>query len=128
MEVQLRQLNDAVHEIIGEQLYQKVRPGASLTAGRATPHSLASLAFGASPPQRREMAFRDTSESTNSRVMWWSVGQTLLLIGSAFWQVRHLKCVPLPIITSPLSWIDFARVVALTRLHDRNFFHQKKVV
>jgi hypothetical protein len=24
MEVQLRQLNDAVHEIIGEQLYQKV--------------------------------------------------------------------------------------------------------
>merc|ERR1712093_120838 len=72
MEVQLRQLNDAVHEIIGEQLYQK----------------------------RREMAFRDTSESTNSRVMWWSVGQTLLLIGSAFWQVRHLK----------------------------NFFHQKKVV
>jgi len=72
MEVQLRQLNDAVHEIIGEQLYQK----------------------------KREMAFRDTSESTNSRVMWWSVGQTLLLIGSAFWQVRHLK----------------------------NFFHQKKVV
>jgi len=37
MEVQLRQLNDAVHEIIGEQLYQK----------------------------KREMAFRDTSESTN---------------------------------------------------------------
>lgn len=25
MEVQLRQLNDAVHEVIGEQLYQKVR-------------------------------------------------------------------------------------------------------
>jgi len=72
MEVELRQLNDAVQEIIGEQLYQK----------------------------KREVAFRETSELTNSRVMWWSIGQTVLLIGSAFWQIRHLKA----------------------------FFHQKKVV
>lgn len=42
-------------------------------------------------PQKREMAFRETSESTNSRVMWWSIGQTVLLIGSALWQIRHLK-------------------------------------
>jgi hypothetical protein len=31
MEVQLRQLNDAVHEIIGEQLYQKVPSLSSLS-------------------------------------------------------------------------------------------------
>jgi hypothetical protein len=72
MEVQLRQLNDAVQEIISEQMYQKIR----------------------------EEAFRQTSEGTYSRVLLWSVGQTLLLIGSALWQIWHLK----------------------------HFFHQKKVV
>jgi hypothetical protein len=72
MELEVRRLNDAVHEIIAEQIYQK----------------------------KRETAFRNTSESTNSIVMWWSIGQTVLLLASAFWQIRHLK----------------------------NFFHQKKVV
>ena len=39
----------------------------------------------------REEAFRDTSESTNTRVMWWSILQTTIMLFSAWWQTRHLK-------------------------------------
>jgi hypothetical protein len=41
--------------------------------------------------QEREEAFRNTSESTNSRVAWWSVAQTVVLIVAAVYQVTNLK-------------------------------------
>eukprot|EP00005_Dracoamoeba_jomungandri_P013034 CAMPEP_0174276010 /NCGR_PEP_ID=MMETSP0439-20130205/60152_1 /TAXON_ID=0 /ORGANISM="Stereomyxa ramosa, Strain Chinc5" /LENGTH=152 /DNA_ID=CAMNT_0015368195 /DNA_START=205 /DNA_END=663 /DNA_ORIENTATION=+ len=63
IEVSIRQLNDEVHSIIAEQVYQK----------------------------KREAEFRDTSEATDGHVRLWSIGQTILLVGSAFWQIRHLK-------------------------------------
>ena len=40
---------------------------------------------------KREELFRDTSESTNSRVMWWTLFQTLILTVSAVYQIYHLK-------------------------------------
>jgi len=39
----------------------------------------------------RESRFRVTSENTNSRVLWWSIAQTLLLVVAGFWQIKHLK-------------------------------------
>ena len=39
----------------------------------------------------REARFRYTSESTNQRVLWWSVAQTLILVLTGMWQLRHLK-------------------------------------
>ncbi|KAM5217616.1 transmembrane emp24 domain-containing protein 9-like isoform 2-T2 [Hipposideros larvatus] len=39
----------------------------------------------------REERFRLTSESTNRRVLWWSVLQTLILVATGIWQMRHLK-------------------------------------
>uniref|UniRef100_A0A8C5MIJ9 Transmembrane p24 trafficking protein 4 n=1 Tax=Leptobrachium leishanense TaxID=445787 RepID=A0A8C5MIJ9_9ANUR len=39
----------------------------------------------------REERFRLTSESTNQRVLWWSIAQTLILILTGIWQMRHLK-------------------------------------
>jgi len=39
----------------------------------------------------REERFRHTSESTNSRVLWWSLAQTVVLVCMGFWQMRHLK-------------------------------------
>ncbi|XP_051506584.1 transmembrane emp24 domain-containing protein 9-like [Myxocyprinus asiaticus] len=39
----------------------------------------------------REERFRQTSESTNQRVLWWSIIQTLILVAIGFWQMRHLK-------------------------------------
>ncbi|NXM86936.1 TMED9 protein, partial [Oenanthe oenanthe] len=42
-------------------------------------------------PQYREERFRMTSESTNQRVLWWSIAQTIILILTGIWQMRHLK-------------------------------------
>ncbi|KAI8877659.1 hypothetical protein K501DRAFT_229863, partial [Backusella circina FSU 941] len=39
----------------------------------------------------RERQHRDTAESTNSRVKWWSIAQLGLLISVCFWQVYYLK-------------------------------------
>ncbi|KAG0166258.1 p24 complex component [Apophysomyces sp. BC1034] len=39
----------------------------------------------------RERQHRNTAESTNSRVKWWSLGQVALLIAVCFWQVIYLK-------------------------------------
>ncbi|NXA27992.1 TMED4 protein, partial [Ibidorhyncha struthersii] len=41
--------------------------------------------------QYREERFRMTSESTNQRVLWWSIAQTIILILTGIWQMRHLK-------------------------------------
>ena len=63
LQVFVRRLNDRVKEIRKEQAYMKFR----------------------------EMAARNTSESTNARVMWWSLIETILLIGSGLWQINYLK-------------------------------------
>ncbi|KAI9020749.1 supernatant protein factor C-terminal domain-containing protein [Phycomyces nitens] len=39
----------------------------------------------------RERKHRDTAESTNARVKWWSLGQVGLLIAVCLWQVTYLK-------------------------------------
>lgn len=38
-----------------------------------------------------EAVFRDLSEHTNSRAVWWSLGQMAVLIAAGVWQMRHLK-------------------------------------
>ena len=38
-----------------------------------------------------EATFRDASELTNTRAVWWSVGQIAVLIAAAIWQMRYLK-------------------------------------
>eukprot|EP00823_Brevimastigomonas_motovehiculus_P003639 TRINITY_DN2255_c0_g1_i1.p1 TRINITY_DN2255_c0_g1~~TRINITY_DN2255_c0_g1_i1.p1 ORF type:complete len:219 (-),score=53.01 TRINITY_DN2255_c0_g1_i1:182-838(-) len=63
IEVEIRKLNDKIRSIRNEQMYQK----------------------------SREEQFRNTSESTNARVMWWSIMQTIILLGSAVFQIHRLK-------------------------------------
>lgn len=63
IEVEVRKLNDKIRAIRAEQDYQRLR----------------------------EERFRDTSESTNSRVMWWSVAQTVVLIVAGVYQLSNLK-------------------------------------
>ncbi|KAF7971302.1 hypothetical protein HWV62_21464 [Athelia sp. TMB] len=41
--------------------------------------------------REREAGFRDLSESTNSRAVWYSVAQIVVLLATCFWQLRHLK-------------------------------------
>ncbi|KAH8336561.1 hypothetical protein KR074_007430 [Drosophila pseudoananassae] len=63
LQLRIRQLLDQVEQITKEQNYQRYR----------------------------EERFRHTSESTNSRVLWWSLAQTVVLVCMGFWQMRHLK-------------------------------------
>ncbi|XP_030750219.1 transmembrane emp24 domain-containing protein eca [Sitophilus oryzae] len=63
LQLRIRQLLDQVDQITKEQNYQRYR----------------------------EDRFRQTSESTNSRVLWWSITQTAVLILMGAWQMRHLK-------------------------------------
>jgi len=63
LQLRIRQLLDQVEQITKEQNYQRYR----------------------------EERFRQTSESTNSRVLWWSITQTCILLAMGAWQMKHLK-------------------------------------
>ncbi|KAK9738207.1 emp24/gp25L/p24 family/GOLD [Popillia japonica] len=63
LQLRIRQLLDQVDQITKEQNYQRFR----------------------------EERFRQTSESTNSRVLWWSITQTAVLLIMGAWQMKHLK-------------------------------------
>lgn len=63
LQLRVRQLLDQVDQISKEQNYQRYR----------------------------EERFRMTSESTNSRVLWWSIIQTAILLVMGAWQTHHLK-------------------------------------
>eukprot|EP01102_Stenamoeba_stenopodia_P008606 TRINITY_DN2497_c0_g1_i1.p1 TRINITY_DN2497_c0_g1~~TRINITY_DN2497_c0_g1_i1.p1 ORF type:complete len:215 (-),score=56.21 TRINITY_DN2497_c0_g1_i1:58-702(-) len=63
LQTEVRRLNDQAREVIKEQSYLK----------------------------GREMISRDESEGINSKVMWWSIAETGLLVISGMWQIRHLK-------------------------------------
>jgi len=63
LQLRIRQLLDQVEQITKEQNYQRYR----------------------------EERFRQTSESTNSRVLWWSITQTAVLLIMGTWQMKHLK-------------------------------------
>ncbi|KAF9509509.1 hypothetical protein BS47DRAFT_1332256 [Hydnum rufescens UP504] len=39
----------------------------------------------------RERVHRDTAESTNSRVMWWSIFQGIVLVATCGWQIYYLQ-------------------------------------
>lgn len=78
LQLRIRQLLDQVEQITKEQNYQRVRSS-------FISYSLCGML------QYREERFRQTSESTNSRVLWWSIAQTAILLLTGFWQMRHLK-------------------------------------
>jgi len=59
----LRDLNIKIEDIRREQQYQR----------------------------ERESDFRDLSETTNSRAVWYSVAQIIVLILTCAWQLRHLR-------------------------------------
>ena len=63
VEIHVRKLSDRITAITNEMHYQR----------------------------KREEEFRNTSESTNTRVMWWSIFQTSVMLLSTLWQIKHLK-------------------------------------
>eukprot|EP00163_Fabomonas_tropica_P020935 TRINITY_DN3686_c0_g1_i3.p1 TRINITY_DN3686_c0_g1~~TRINITY_DN3686_c0_g1_i3.p1 ORF type:complete len:221 (+),score=67.96 TRINITY_DN3686_c0_g1_i3:265-927(+) len=63
IEIQMRKLEDLLKEAGDEMLYLR----------------------------QREERMRDTNESTNSRVVWWSVFSVVILASMTVWQVYYLK-------------------------------------
>ncbi|XP_070769730.1 transmembrane emp24 domain-containing protein 11 [Enoplosus armatus] len=41
--------------------------------------------------REKEEAFRQISEDTNGKVLWWAVVQTSILLSVGFWQIKRLK-------------------------------------
>ncbi|KLO11530.1 hypothetical protein SCHPADRAFT_855261, partial [Schizopora paradoxa] len=41
--------------------------------------------------REREANYRDLSEATNARAVWYSVVQIVVLVGTCIWQLQHLK-------------------------------------
>ncbi|XP_034739982.1 transmembrane emp24 domain-containing protein 11 [Etheostoma cragini] len=41
--------------------------------------------------REREEVFRQIGEDTNSKVLWWAVVQTFILLSVGFWQMKRLK-------------------------------------
>uniref|UniRef100_A0A672Z0Y4 Transmembrane emp24 domain-containing protein 11-like n=1 Tax=Sphaeramia orbicularis TaxID=375764 RepID=A0A672Z0Y4_9TELE len=41
--------------------------------------------------REKEETFREISEDTNSKVLWWAVVQTSILLSVGFWQMKRLK-------------------------------------
>ncbi|KAH9943806.1 emp24/gp25L/p24 family/GOLD-domain-containing protein [Amylocystis lapponica] len=63
LSAKLRDLNQKLEDVRREQQYQR----------------------------EREANFRNLSEVTNSRAVWYSVAQILVLLATCVWQLRHLK-------------------------------------
>lgn len=49
----------------------------------------------------RERTHRNTAESTNARVKWWSISQTVVLFSVVAWQVYYLKVTHYAPLTTP---------------------------
>lgn len=82
LQLRVRQLLDQVEQITKEQNYQRV----SILISFFNFMLYFLFLF-----QYREERFRQTSESTNSRVFWWSITQTAVLLVMGAWQMKHLK-------------------------------------
>ena len=41
--------------------------------------------------RQREQRLRDTNESTNTRVKWFGIGTTMLLVALWVWQIMYLR-------------------------------------
>ncbi|KAF9269019.1 hypothetical protein L218DRAFT_976854 [Marasmius fiardii PR-910] len=63
MSSKVRELNQKLEDIRREQQYQR----------------------------EREADYRDLSEATNARAVWYSIGQIVVLVLTCAWQLRHLK-------------------------------------
>lgn len=88
LQLRIRQLLNQVDQITKEQNYQRVTLRNFIDNTNCV---LNKYLFYQIYLQYREERFRQTSESTNNRVLWWSLAQVFVLVGMGFWQMRHLK-------------------------------------
>jgi hypothetical protein len=63
-----------------------------------------------------EATFRDASEMTNTRAVWWSLVQIGVLVGAAIWQMRYLKVSP----SCPLDTVKLLKLMDRSTLKTRS--------
>lgn len=68
--------------------------------------------------REREADYRDLSEMTNSRAVWYSVVQIVVLIVTCVWQLRHLKVYLRPF--PPFSFSDWNIYRTFLRIGNRD--------
>ncbi|KHJ49158.1 Emp24/gp25L/p24 family protein [Trichuris suis] len=92
LQLRIRQLIDQVDQMTKEQNYQRVSNLKILIVYTEVPSEDGKRQLPkARTQQYREEMFRQLSESTNQRVLWWAIAQTAVLILTGIWQMRHLK-------------------------------------
>jgi cytochrome c-type biogenesis protein CcmH/NrfG len=69
----------------------------------------------------REKTHRNTAESTNSRVKWWSVLQAIVLFSVVAWQVYYLK-------VSLSQVLSFQYSASILNTYFQSFFEVKRVI
>jgi hypothetical protein len=57
-----------------------------------------------------ESQFRDLSELTNTRAVWWSILQIVIILGTCIWQTKTLRVRLLPCLLLSASVVTFAEV------------------
>lgn len=97
VETRLYQLLAQVKQIANEQSYQRVSFSffgdfCDLISRDDSISELLNCSFYFPvDKQTREATFREISESTNVRVLWWSIAQGAVLVVTGYLQLQHLK-------------------------------------
>jgi len=63
--------------------------------------------------REREADFRDLSEVTNSRAVWYSVAQIAVLLATCAWQLRHLRVSTVTVSCPPSNVNDDLSIPAI---------------
>lgn len=89
LESSLTHLRGQMINILRQQEYQRVTTPAfsafTMTVMSQNTNVPSSLL------QEKEESFRQISENTNSKVLWWALMQTFILLAVGFWQMKRLK-------------------------------------
>ena len=87
----VKDLNARLHDIRREQVFQRV--GLSFAGRRAGANGRGNVVYAndCASPQEREAEFRDQSETTNARVVRWTLLQLVVLGLTCAWQLTHLR-------------------------------------
>jgi hypothetical protein len=80
----VQDLNSRLQDVRREQIFQRVSAPSVFTTYAAQRKMLTTI-------QEREAEFRDQSESTNSRVVRWTLIQLAVLGVTCAWQLTHLR-------------------------------------
>lgn len=83
----IKDLNSRLTDVMREQVFQRVRR-ASL-GRQSIPSAIGNDANNTS--QEREADFRDQSESTNSKIVRYTIIQLVILGATCAWQLSHLR-------------------------------------